>query len=233
MAQLNCSPLSCWRCLFKYDWNREFATACEIAFRGGVLLTLFATPRVLKANTGGVANSVVDTGGVDFFYTMHLHNSMFKSGALMSCVFSLGPSLGVTLRNTTHSMARLLMAALVSWLMYLPFDKGCRGTEPMWHISLCHLFGGGTQCDNVTSTTATTTTTAIAFPEDDSCFYFGAGVGAVAIVMCLLLNLPGRFQLFFCSNFVCFWMAFLNPYQCEKRKADVVVAYGDCPVPNT
>ena len=57
----------------------------------------------------------------------------------------------------------------------------------------------------------------LAFPDGCSnaeahapCYFFGVLAGAASFTCCLLLDLGRSFQVFYCANFVWFWMAFLD-----------------------
>ncbi|CAK0815397.1 unnamed protein product [Prorocentrum cordatum] len=183
-----------WRHLFGYDRNLEFATALEIAFRAAFWLTLFAWPTI--HGTLETQTKVFRLTTADFI----------KPGAVVACVYTLAPSAGITIKHVAQGLSGSVTAAVMSWLMYAVYYDGCTGKPASWpQIDACHFWLGDLtrSCDRVSSVH-------LFFPQVDPCFYFGIVAGAFSIMLVLLLQLPSLFQIFYCSNFVFYWMAFLN-----------------------
>mmetsp|Transcript_103142 Transcript_103142/g.280270 ORF Transcript_103142/g.280270 Transcript_103142/m.280270 type:complete len:910 (-) Transcript_103142:72-2801(-) len=159
-----------WRGAFMYRHNYDFAEVLETSFRGAVWLVLFGTPIIWG----------LDKDPGSFFYrdprAPTFLGKVFNTGAIVSFVYTLAPTVGLTLCNAAYGVAGTLTAAAFSLLMYLAFPDGCSQAE--------------------------------AFAP---CYFFGVLAGASSITCCLLLGLGKSFQVFYCANFVWFWMAFLNP----------------------
>jgi len=160
---------STWRGAFMYKHNCDFAEVLETSFRGAVWLVLFAAPIIWG----------LDKDPDSFFYrdpdSPAFLGKVFDTGAIVSFVYTLAPTVGLTLSNAAYGIAGTMTAAAFSLLMYLAFPDGCSHAE--------------------------------AFAP---CYFFGVLAGASSITCCLLLDLGKSFQVFYCANFVWFWMAFLN-----------------------
>ncbi|CAK0818841.1 unnamed protein product [Prorocentrum cordatum] len=119
------SRFSWWRRCFRYEQNSHFATACEIGFRGAFWLTLFAWPTI-RSNTGEI---------------LGIRMQVIGPQAIVACVYTLAPTMGITIKNAWAGLSGTAASALVSWLMYAVYYDGCSGKCADWpRIDACHFW---------------------------------------------------------------------------------------------